>query len=496
MTDSGTLSEAVWLGIDLGTQSVRALVVSSSGKVLGNGSQKFTSRSDGPRHEQDPSQWWECTAAACRAAMQSIPADSLRGLAVDGTSGTILFMDSSGQPLTPGLMYDDTRAIHEARLATDSGATVWQSLGYNRMQPAWVLPKLLWLLRHEPYLAKSGKLAHQTDFINHRLIGSAGPSDSSNTLKTGYDLVHQCWPSEVMENLGVPEKILPPVVRSGAVIGTVCKAAAEMTGIPAGTPVVAGMTDGCAAQIRAGALSPGSWNSVLGTTLVLKGVTTQPLSDPNGVVYSHRSPDGNWLPGGASSVGAGILSAEFPNRDLDQLSALAAEHELANAITYPLAGRGERFPFDAPDACKFTLGKPRDDVDRFASLLQGIAFVERLCFDYLDWLGADVNGRLTLTGGGARSRYWCQLRADVLDRTVTLVENAEPAMGMAILAAAQGRSLAEVAGAMVTVRETIDPRPDRHRRFTEPYLRLIDELARHGWLPAVVTQHTIKRATR
>jgi sugar (pentulose or hexulose) kinase len=256
------------------------------------------------------------------------------------------------------------------------------------------------------------------------------------------------------------------------------------------------MTDGCAAQIRAGALSPGSWNSVLGTTLVLKGVTTQPLSDPNGVVYSHRSPDGNWLPGGASSVGAGILSAEFPNRDLDQLSALAAEHELANAITYPLAGRGERFPFDAPDACKFTLGKPRDDVDRFASLLQGIAFVERLCFDYLDWLGADVNGRLTLTGGGARSRYWCQLRADVLDRTVTLVENAEPAMGMAILAAAQGRSLAEVAGAMVTVRETIDPRPDRHRRFTEPYLRLIDELARHGWLPAVVTQHTIKRATR
>jgi sugar (pentulose or hexulose) kinase len=299
-----------------------------------------------------------------------------------------------------------------------------------------------------------------------------------------------------METLGVPEKILPPVVRSGALIGTVCDAAAELTGIPAGTPVVAGMTDGCAAQIGAGALSPGSWNSVLGTTLVLKGVTTQPLSDPNGVVYSHRSPDGNWLPGGASSVGAGILSAEFPGRDLDQLSALAAERDPVEAVTYPLAGRGERFPFHAPDALGFTLGSPRDDVDRFASVLHGIAFVERLCFDYLDWLGADVNGRLTLTGGAARSRYGGQLRADVLDRTVTLVENAEPALGMAILAAAQGRSLAQVAGAMVTIRDSIDPRPDRHRRLCQPYLRLINELTRRGWLPAPVSQHTIKRATR
>jgi sugar (pentulose or hexulose) kinase len=128
--------------------------------------------------------------------------------------------------------------------------------------------------------------------------------------------------------------------------------------------------------------------------------------------------------------------------------------------------------------------------------LQGIAFVERLCFDYLDWLGADVNGRLTLTGGGARNRYWCQLRADVLDRPVTLVENAEPALGMAILAAAQGKSLAEVAGTMVTIRETIDPRPDHHRRFCEPYLRLIDELARRGWLPAPVTEHATKRINR
>src|SRR5208282_6320064 len=123
-------------------------------------------------------------------------------------------------------------------------------------------------------------------------------------------------------------------------IGTVCREAATMTGIPAGTPIIAGMTDGCAAQIAAGALGVGSWNSVLGTTLVLKGVTPDLIRDPAGIVYSHRSPDGNWLPGGASSVGAGAISKQFPGHDLEALGSQAAEREPATVITYPLQGRG------------------------------------------------------------------------------------------------------------------------------------------------------------
>ncbi len=107
------------------------------------------------------------------------------------------------------------------------------------------------------------------------------------------------------------------------------------------------MTDGCAAQIAAGALEAGSWNSALGTTLVLKGVTSDLIRDPAGVVYSHRSPDGNWLPGGASSTGAGILAQQFPGRDLDALSARAAGREPAAVIAYPLVSQGERFPFTA-----------------------------------------------------------------------------------------------------------------------------------------------------
>ena len=111
-------------------------------------------------------------------------------------------------------------------------------------------------------------------------------------------------------------------------------------------------------------------------------------------------------------------------------------------------------------------------------------------------LGAPVHGEISLTGGATRSRYWCQLRADVLARPVRLPEHAESAFGMAVLAAAAttGRRCADVAAAMCHTREVIAPRPDRAGRFTEPYLRLVGELERRDWLPGDVARHARARA--
>ncbi len=305
-----------WLGLDLGTQSVRAMVVSGTGETLAAGSHKLTSRRDGPRHEQDPEEWWHAISAACQAAFAELPASFIvQGVAVDGTSGTILLADGNGSPLTPGLMYDDGRAVEETKRVNEAGATMWATLGYNRMQVSWALPKLLWLLDHQRGLTARTRLVHQADFINRRLVGAEVATDTSNALKTGVDLINERWPEEVFATLGVPGEFLPDVVRAGTFLGVVSAKAALQTGVPKGTPVIAGMTDGCAAQMGAGALSVGSWNSVLGTTLVFKGVTSELIKDPAGVVYSHRSPDGNWLPGGASSSGAGAISKLFPGRD-------------------------------------------------------------------------------------------------------------------------------------------------------------------------------------
>ncbi len=485
-----------WLGIDLGTQSARAVAVSPSGEVLATGSRPLTSRRGGARHEQDPREWWEAVAAACREATADLddPA-TIGGVAACGTSGTVLLVDADGEPLTPALMYDDSRAGDEARRCEEAGAEAWERLGY-RIQPSWGLPKLLWLLREHGAggLAPGARLAHQVDVVTRRLVGEDVATDSSHALKSGYDLQRDAWPHDVMSDLGVPDGLLPDVARAGCRLGMVGRAGAEATGLPEGTPVVAGMTDGCAAQLAAGALGEGDWNSVLGTTLVLKGVASEPARDPLGAVYSHRAPDGRWLPGGASSAGAGVLAEHWPGRDLDELDRLAADHEPAGALAYPLASRGERFPFAAPDAEGFLLGTPADDGDHHAALLQGVAYVERLCFDHLDRLGLPVDGELSLTGGATRSRYWCQLRADVLGRPVRLPEHAQPAVGMALLAAAEGRSPAEVAAEMVRTREVIDPRPDREGRFDEPYVRWVDELERRGWLDGALADRARARA--
>ena len=152
------------------------------------------------------------------------------------------------------------RAVEETKRVNEAGAAVWATLGYNRMQASWGLPKLLRLLAHYRGLAAGTRLVHQTDFINRRLVGAEVATDTSNALKTGVDLINECWPREVFAALGVPEEILPTVVRAGTSLGVVSTEAAAQTGIRQGTPVIAGMTDGCAAQMAAGALNATPWS--------------------------------------------------------------------------------------------------------------------------------------------------------------------------------------------------------------------------------------------
>ncbi|WP_329521303.1 FGGY-family carbohydrate kinase [Spirillospora sp. NBC_01491] len=473
--------DAVWVGIDVGTQGVRTLAVTAAGRVAGRGSAPLTGRRDGGWHEQDPADWWAAVVQATRAALAGVPSAAVRGLAVCSTSGTVLLAGPDGEPRTGGLMYDDGRAPAEARAAQEAGDGLWDRLGV-RIQPSWALAKVLWLARAHPGLLDGARITHQADLVVSRLIGAPAGTDSSHALKTGYDLQAEGWPREAHERLGLPASLFPEVVRPGTRLGEVGARAAAETGLAAGTPVIAGMTDGCAAQLGSGALGLGRWNSVLGTTLVLKGVTAAPVRDPAGVMYSHRAPDGAWLPGGASSVGAGVLSG-----DLARLDELAAAHEPSGALAYPLVSRGERFPFLAPQAEGFVLGEPAGEGDRHAALLQGVALIERLALAYVRQLGADVEGPITFTGGAARSAYWCGLRADVLGRPARIPEHADAALGMAVLAAygtTEGRSPADIAESMVRIRTVVEPRPGAAERFAEPFHRLLDELERRGWLPA------------
>jgi sugar (pentulose or hexulose) kinase len=466
-------------GIDLGTQSVKVVLVEEDGRLAASSTSPLNSvRPDGARHEQDPEAWWRAVGEASRRATGALGGREIAGLAICSTSGTILLGDDGGLPLTPALMYDDGRAEEEALLAQEAGEQLWGSLGY-RMQSTFALPKLLWLLRSEHGAAR---LQHSADFIASRLAGKPVATDWSHALKTGYDLINERWPVEVLERLEVPEGLLPEVVRPGLLIGEIRESAADHTGFPAGTPIRAGMTDGCAAQIAAGALEEGRWNSVLGTTLALKGVTRELLRDPGGVVYSHRHPDEGWLPGGASNVGAGALAHYFADRDLAALEEQAERHGPANTVVYPLTSEGERFPFARSDAQGFELGASENEVERYRAVLEGVAFTEKLCFAYLESLGARVSGPVALTGGATKNWFWSQLRADVLGLPVVIPRSAEAAAGMAILARAGTGSVADTADRMTRDPVRFEPDEESRERLAGNLDRLATALVERGYI--------------
>ena len=484
---------AGFCGIDIGTQGVRVCILSAGGEVLGVGTAPLPrGQREGARHEQQPTAWWPAVVAAIRAALAAAVEVEVQSVALDATSGTVLVEAPDGTSVGAALMYDDARAIEQAVRAQAVGADLWDGLGY-RMQPAWALPKTVWLLENGA-VRPGDRVVHQSDHVLRQLVGDRVATDTSHALKTGCDLVAGTWPWDVLESLGVAPALLPDLVRPGTMLGEVGREAARQSGLRLGTPVRAGMTDGCAAQIATGALRPGSWSSALGTSLVVKGCTAELVRDPGGAVYSHRHPDGAWLPGGASSTGAGALAAINPDGDAATFDALTGQADGLvpfPGVTYPLMGRGERFPFVASDAEGFTAPEAETPAARFAAVCQGIAYVERLAYGVLRHLGAEVDGPVAFSGGAARNGWWNQLRADVLGRPALVPGTTEAAAGMAILAAAGPGELAETAGRMVRVERRYEPDPERGERLRSGYERMVGTFVDRGWLSAAVADTVV-----
>lgn len=481
----------LFLGIDVGTGGVRALAVSETGVVVAQASVPFDQAVLAPqlgRHEQPPAAWWEAVCGATSKLVDDLKAagaspDQLAAVAIDGTSGTLLALDSAGRPLRPAMMYNDPRAAAEADEINRLAGPFCDKLGY-RFRSSFALAKIVWLGNHEPAtFDKTARFVHQADWILGRLRGEAGVSDSSNALKTGYDLVDECWPAWIGQLPGVIDR-LPRVVAPGTEVGSVCTTAATETGLPKGLHVVTGATDGTTACLASGVRRPGDYNTTLGTTLVLKGLSRRICRHPDGLIYCHKLPGGLWLPGAASNTGGEWIGTMFSGADVRAMDAAAQPRLPVEHVAYPLVRPGERFPFLSDTAEGFFLTQPDDPVDRYAACLQGVAFLERLAYDVLDGVAGTVGGEVFSTGGGSRSAVWMQCRADVTGRVLHRPAWAESAFGAAVLAAAGSPdgSLNEAIGRMVHVRKTFSPATGRAGHYQRLYRRFCRALNERGYL--------------
>ncbi len=475
----------VVVGLDLGTSGARAVAVDAAGLIVAEGSAPLPApRVPLPpgRFEQWPADWWVTTCSALQAMMGALGPRRVVALAASSTSGTVCLVDGSGAPLGPALMYSDSRANAEAEEVQAAGHELAGRLGY-RFSASFALPRLLWLARHHPADVAQARWFHSpADYLAGRLTGTWGVTDWTNALKTGYDLETGAWPAFISE-LGLPAERFPRVLPPGAPLGPVSPGAAAETGLPPGTPVLLGATDGCASQFSTGAVSPGDWNSTLGTTLVVKGVSGSLVRDPHGRIYSHRHPEGYWLPGAASTTGGEAIATRFDPESLGRLNAGALAASPTSLVVYPLTRRGERFPFICPHAEGFMLGDSDDPQTLYTAHLEGVAYVERLAYQVLEEVGLEVGDTVYAAGGANRSVAWLQIRADVGGRRLAVPRASGAAMGAAILAAGQVwfPGLSAAARALVHTERTFEPRAELRAAYDERYGRFLAALAERGY---------------
>ena len=446
----GTPDELV-LGIDLATANARAVVVSlRTGAQLLERSRELDAPHQGPQgaREQAPV-YWEVSSTLIHEMVHELGTASrgIRALSVTGTSGTVVPADSHGRPSGRALLYNDLRGSEQLDKLVAAGFSA---------RPLTSLARIAWLEQHNP----AQRYLSTPDVVIAALARELLPGDTSHALKAGIDPVAAEWPIEALELLGVSRGVLPELIHPGHRIGTVAPEVVAELGLPSGVLIVSGMTDGCTSQLATGAVRVGDTVGVLGTTLVIKGVSITEIVQTSSGIYSHLSPDGMFWPGGASNVGAGSLpgSVTSVKEQIRRWDQDAWANGPSSIVRYPLSVAGERFPFFSREAVPFVLGDTASKVDDYRSYLEGVAFVERLGLEVLTGLGLQ-RGRHFLSGGASRSAVWNRIRATVLGTELHLPEHQASAYGAAVFAAVGyvgGEFSAEV-DRMISPARVIDP---------------------------------------
>jgi sugar (pentulose or hexulose) kinase len=480
------LMKAHFIGIDVGTQGVRVILASENGDIAGSQESKIA-LTDNYRVEQSPEEWWEAVQECLHKLINGLPADfnrqSIKAVSVTSTSGTVIPLDAANNPLHQALMYSDSRSEAEGKVCRQT-AISHNPEGYTAFNASSGLSKMVWFVNHFPEKTSDIRTwVHAADFIIGRLSGNYRTTDFTNALKSGYDITRSAWPAYIYEQLPIRKEWLQEVVPSGTPIGLLTEELSHSLQFPAIT-VVSGMTDGCASQVASGAVNPGDWNTTIGTTLVIKGVTKNEIKDPEGRLYCHRHPEGYWMPGGASNTGADWISTDFSGDNLSELNKAAEILSPTPWMVYPLKQEGERFPFISKLARGFADDDIPDKENLFTAGMEGVAYIERLSFELVEKLSGEKPTAVFTAGGGSNSDIWLKIRSSVLNCPVHKMTNTSGALGAGILAASKIHftNLGEAAAAMTHTESITRPETRMVNIYEKQYQNFKKELERRGYL--------------
>jgi xylulokinase len=467
----------MYLGIDIGTGGTRALLVDSKGIVrAGCTSVHEDMRMERPLWaEQRPENWWDAAVDAIRGvlAQAGVAGSNVRSIGLSGQMHGLVLLDAAGAVIRPSLIWCDQRSQPQvdavnAKLGRE---TVLRCIA-NPVLTGFTLPKLLWVRDHEPQnFERARKMLLPKDYIRYKLTGEFATevSDASGTAL--FDVVNRRWSFEMMDGLGLDRGLLPECRESVEVSGRITAEVAALTGLAAGTPVVGGGGDQASSAVGNGIVEAGVVSCTLGTSGVVFAHMEEVAYDPAGRVHTfcHAVP-GKWHVMGVTQ-GAGLSLQWFRNQlapgvDYDGLMAEAAMAPAgAQGLFWLPYLMGERTPHLDATARGGWIGMTASHrrADLVRAVVEGVSYSQRDCLDIVESLGVAVDS-VRASGGGAKSPFWRQVLASVLNRSVVTLETQEgSAYGAALLAlagAGESGSVEEVCRTAIRETERVQPCAD------------------------------------
>ncbi|HNB27691.1 MAG TPA: FGGY-family carbohydrate kinase [Alphaproteobacteria bacterium] len=479
---------AYLLGIDGGTESIRAIVFDLEGRPRGSKAAPY--KTDFPKPswaEQNPEDWWRCLGEAVRGALQvaGISGDQVAALAVDTTCCSVVALDQHGTPLRPAMIWMDVRSAEEAALVAASGdpALRVNGGGSGPVSAEWMIPKSLWMKRHQPELfARAARIGEYQDYINLRLTGRWVASLDNMAVRWHYQSQHGGRPTSLLDKLGIAElagKWPQEIVRPGDVIDGLSGEAAAHLGLKAGTPVVQGGADAFIGMIGLGVTEPGEMALITGSSHLHLGVATQPVHAPGvwGTYMDAVYPGKPIIEGGQTSTGSVIawFKRHFAEGvSFDVLNAQAAQIEPGSEGLLVLDHfQGNRTPYtDALSRGAITgLTLKHTPAHIYRAIIEGICLGTKLIVE--NFGSAFAARRIVVSGGAVNSPLWLQIHADTIGAPLELTEVPDaPALGCAILAAhgvGRFKTIEKGAQAMVRTSKVIEPNPADAKRYDAFY---------------------------
>jgi xylulokinase len=492
------------LGVDLGTTAVKALLINEAGETLASATVEYPLSTPRPLwSEQDPADWWRGTVEAIRQVLTraSISGADVRGVGLSGQMHGLTLLDRAGDVLRPAILWNDQRTADqcEEMMRRAGSPARMRELIANVPNPSYTAPKVLWVRENEPHIYE--RIAHillPKDYIRYRLSGEFATEVGDATGMALLDVRRRTWSDEMLRLLDIPRAWLPLCAESHVPTARVSQAAAQETGLAAGTPIVGGSGDQPAAAVGLGSVREGIVNVTLGTSGVVFASIEHypPMRDTAIEVFCHAVPETWFFMGVMLSAGGSlrwhrdVVASGHPNLVSTAGNNDAYDVLLADAATIPIGAEGlaflpyltgERTPHRDPLArgafVGLTLRHTQAHLAR--AVVEGISFGLRDSIELMRELGLHVN-EVRAAGGGARSAIWRQMLADIFEADIALVNSTEGgAFGVALLAGVGiglWRDTREACDAVIRVTARTSPSSDPavRRQYAEAYARFRD----------------------